>query len=285
MRPALSTFLRVALLVGTSVVLAMVGHLFLVGTLLLSTALLATSPILGLIGTVGGWLGTGWYIGRRATGNWAERFSGYRLGWPSGPVKILSGLFGSAGLVSVGILLLSALLASHVWEPGSGIGAPIVETTSSAGFDWVLVAFYLVAVGPLLEEAVFRAWLQPQLEAVLPAVPAILLAAIVFSALHVQYWRHPEMLLVSLCLGALAGWVSHATWSVWTAFGLHAFWNAAALILFAARPTISGVLSPAAELALAAAGLAALVCGAVLLFRASVRLANHRLETRLGATP
>lgn len=279
------TFLRVALLVGTSVVLAMAGQLLWVGTLLLASTLLAISPLLGLIGTVGSWLGTGLYVGRRLSSVGGGRLSDYRLSWPSGSARILSGLFVSAGLVLIGLFLLSTLLSSQFWEPGFGIRAPILETTAPVGFDWFLVAFYLIAVGPLLEEVVLRAWLQPKLEGVVSVVPAVLLSAIVFSVLHIQNWGHPEMLLVSLGFGALAGWVSHVTLSMWSAFALHALWNAGALILVAVRPSNPSTLSPAAKLVLVGAGLASLAFGAVLLHRTSVRLTTHQSEERLQPSP
>jgi CAAX protease family protein len=91
----------------------------------------------------------------------------------------------------------------------------------------VPLAIFGLTLAPLMEELVFRGFLQPLVVHSLGAVPGVLVAAIPFGLLHFhEYgdsWRH--VVLISLA-GAAFGWMRHATGSTRAAVLMHASYNA-----------------------------------------------------------
>lgn len=135
--------------------------------------------------------------------------------------------FASAGLV-VGGLVATRLLASayayltRVWGlmPAEGANLPELFGADAAGF--ILAVVMVVLVGPVVEEAVFRAALLEGLAARFGAWPAIAAQAALFAALHRSLW----LLFPTFVLGVALGYLAHERESLWPPIALHALYNA-----------------------------------------------------------
>jgi len=86
----------------------------------------------------------------------------------------------------------------------------------------VLAVLMVVVVGPVVEEAVFRAALLEGLAARLGAWPAILVQAALFAAFHRSLW----LLFPTFVLGVALGWLAHQRESLWPPIFLHGLYNA-----------------------------------------------------------
>ncbi len=90
-------------------------------------------------------------------------------------------------------------------------------------------------VAPLLEEFLFRGWLQRRLELRLAPFAAILLSATLFAAVHGQLFGFP----IRLVFGLAAGYAAWSTRSIWPGVLLHAVYNGTLLIGGSAGPDVS----------------------------------------------
>jgi uncharacterized protein len=77
----------------------------------------------------------------------------------------------------------------------------------------------------VLEEIIFRGFLQNALKRHMPVAAAIVLSAVIFGAIHFQPLALPGLAL----MGAVFGYIYHRTGSLLTVIGLHAANNAMAL--------------------------------------------------------
>ncbi|MBW3629189.1 MAG: CPBP family intramembrane metalloprotease [Gemmatimonadetes bacterium] len=83
-----------------------------------------------------------------------------------------------------------------------------------------------VAMAPLLEEFVFRGFVQGSLERRLGVATGIGVTALLFALIHFRPWLLP----LHLFLGVSFGYAVYATGSVWAGVMLHAANNAAAML-------------------------------------------------------
>ena len=81
--------------------------------------------------------------------------------------------------------------------------------------------------GPVLEEFVFRGWIQKTLESRLSPAPAISITAMLYAGVHGSAERLP----LFFGLGALFGWAVWRTGSIWAGILLHACYNASLLVV------------------------------------------------------
>lgn len=107
-------------------------------------------------------------------------------------------------------------------------GGPDLDPSHLRGHLLGPVAMFIavVIITPLVEEFGCRGRMQFRLERAFGVIPAILIPAIIFSLLHgVVIAAH------HLAFAIFLGWVVWRTGSIWTAVYMHAFNNAAALVL------------------------------------------------------
>ena len=161
-----------------------------------------------------------WLVRRR--GGEPLRALGLRAGRPT-VMRALT----SAGLVVAGLIgtrLVASLYAFVTRElglmPEVSMDLPTVFGSSAVGF--VVAVLMVVIIGPLMEEAVFRAALLEGLAARFGAMPAILIQAALFAALHRSWW----LLFPTFVLGVVLGWLAHERGSLWPPLVLHALYNA-----------------------------------------------------------
>lgn len=91
----------------------------------------------------------------------------------------------------------------------------------------ILLFVTIAVVAPLLEEILFRGLLQNALSKRLPVWAAIALSALVFGAMHMDFYALPPLVL----MGAIFGVIYHLTGSLRVTILLHMINNAAALAL------------------------------------------------------
>jgi len=87
--------------------------------------------------------------------------------------------------------------------------------------DLILLIAGPVLCASIVEESIFRGYLQKKLENLIPAFPAILLASVLFALMHSTYQWIPQLLILALFMGFL-------TWkfnSIIPALGIHALNN------------------------------------------------------------
>lgn len=111
----------------------------------------------------------------------------------------------------------------------------IVESYARVPGGALALLTLAAVLAPLLEEFLFRGWLQGQLERRLAAWPAILATAGIFAALHgVEAFG----LVPRFALAAAAGYVAWATASIWPSVVLHGAYNASLFVGGALLPAL-----------------------------------------------
>ncbi len=94
----------------------------------------------------------------------------------------------------------------------------------------IYFAAKILAIGifaGVLEEIIFRGFLQNSLKKYMSPIAAIIVAAVIFGAIHFQPLAFPGLAL----MGAVFGYIYHRTGSLYTNIALHAVNNAMAVVL------------------------------------------------------
>ncbi len=172
---------------------------------------------------------------------------------PTGPVPIAVGaLVGAAGyLVAGAVVTLTQQVVPERWvqvfDPGRLFHGPLWERA--------LFAAIAVVLAPPCEEIAFRGYVQSALLLRHRPAGAIVGAALLFAALHLNPVLFPALLL----LGIVFGWLTWRAGSLWPAVAAHAVNNGitSALVLTVGAPKQEPV-PPAAIAASLALGSAAL---------------------------
>lgn len=132
----------------------------------------------------------------------------------------------SAGLVVAGFAVSRAIVSLYAYVtsaaglmPSGGTDLQGLFGTSTGGF--ALAVVMVVLVGPVVEEAVFRAALLEGLLVRFGLWPAILMQAALFAAFHRSLW----LLFPTFVLGVVLGWLAHTRGSLWSPIVLHALYN------------------------------------------------------------
>ncbi|MEO8097945.1 MAG: CPBP family intramembrane glutamic endopeptidase [Acidobacteriota bacterium] len=130
-------------------------------------------------------------------------------------------------------LLLGPVLVVAVSALGSLLRSPLLPTPIDrlADIPFPIVILFATIAGPLFEELVFRGFLQPLLTRSWGAGVGVLVAAVVFSALHgTEYeWQWQYLLLIFLA-GAAFGAARYVTGSTTAAALLHMSYNLTQLV-------------------------------------------------------
>lgn len=103
---------------------------------------------------------------------------------------------------------------------------------SYPGLFWIMVVF-IVALVPLLEEILFRGFLQTYLRQSLGSLGAILSASAVFALFHYsasQGGSNLEILGSLFVLSCFLGFLFERQASLWASVGLHAFFNLVSIV-------------------------------------------------------
>jgi len=101
-------------------------------------------------------------------------------------------------------------------------------------FGAVALLVLVAAVAPLMEEFLFRGWMQRGLERRLRPWSAIVVTAFVFAAVHAQLFGFPLRFGFALA----SGYAAWATRSIWPSVVLHGAYNASLILLGALAPRL-----------------------------------------------
>ncbi len=163
--------------------------------------------------------GLWYYLSRegRANSIWLDRWS---------QMSLHSTLIWAVGLVGTGLLFNYAYETYAVpnvkmQEQLRALFAAIPDTTGNNILLFVAAAI----LAPVLEEILFRGLLQKSLANLMPLWAAIFISALVFAAMHLDFYAMPGLFV----LGAIFGYLYHKTGSLRTNIVLHMVNNAAAL--------------------------------------------------------
>jgi membrane protease YdiL (CAAX protease family) len=84
-----------------------------------------------------------------------------------------------------------------------------------------------IGVAPLVEEIIFRGWIQTRIARDFGSEAAIVNTAAVFAIAHLEVWQSPFLFL----LGLATGYTVYLTGSVWSGVVMHAAYNTAILVV------------------------------------------------------
>lgn len=174
-----------------------------------------------------------WFVVRIVRRREWQRAAHFRL--RPVPAGAWPGIAITAVAVVVGVQCALVVLPRVLAMPTSG--DDFTAAYLRLRFGAVALLVLVAAVAPLLEEFLFRGWMQRGLErrlahARLAHWGAITITAFVFAAVHVQRFGFP----LRFGFGLASGYAAWATRSIWPSVVLHAAYNASLIIL--------GVLAP-----------------------------------------
>lgn len=135
---------------------------------------------------------------------------------------------GLAVVVVAAAMIFNYLYATYV-IPGIGMQEEMAKMLASIPRTPVNMAagFFAIAIAaPLVEELLFRGFLQKALARYLPIWGAIIVSAFLFALVHLQFYAIPGL----MSLGIAFGYLYHRTGSLRTNIVLHMVNNAVALI-------------------------------------------------------
>ncbi len=172
-----------------------------------------------------------------------------RLGPSTAPPEVLAAMIGCMILLSHG--LDAAVHLAGLGEYGAlGLLRDLFEGASAAD---LAAAGVLVGVGVgMIEEMLFRGFIQTGLAARLGAARGVAAASLLFGAAHMDAVQGPMAVLLGLYLGAVTEW----TGSIRPAIACHVANNLFGTIAPAVLPFTPSPTSHAISIAVAAAGLA-----------------------------
>jgi membrane protease YdiL (CAAX protease family) len=131
---------------------------------------------------------------------------------------LLGGLVSTVGILAMGFAL--GWLAPHE--------TPLKDFSPS---DLKWLGWLSLAVAPIIEETVFRGYLQGTLISKFSTWQSVLITALVFTAMHGVYYTHWAALLYVFGVGILLSLVRNKTQSIWPGMLGHFINNLLALQL------------------------------------------------------
>lgn len=138
----------------------------------------------------------------------------------------------TAAAVIAGVQCALVVLPRVLPVPRTGDG--FTEAYLRQPFGAVALLVLVTAVAPLMEEFLFRGWMQRGLERRLPAWGAIAVTAFVFAAVHAQLFGFP----LRFGFAIASGYAAWATRSIWPSVVLHGAYNASLIVLGALAPRL-----------------------------------------------
>lgn len=132
------------------------------------------------------------------------------------------------------LLVIAAMVFNFIYAtyliPGIGMQdemAKILSAIPRTPFNISLLVFAIAIMAPIVEEVLFRGFLQNALTKYVPIWAAILLSSFLFAVVHLQLYAIPGLMSLSIAFGYLY----HRTGSLRTNIILHMANNAFALLV------------------------------------------------------
>jgi len=135
--------------------------------------------------------------------------------------------FGISILAFIAFMIAQALLARYLEASGDAKFMLDLVSSARAAHAIPLVVAAVLFAAPLGEELAFRGFLYRTLELKFGGIAAIVVTALGWAALHIQYSL--TAMLVIFAGGLLFGAIRRYSGSLYLTMTLHALWNGAAL--------------------------------------------------------
>ena len=186
--------------------------------------------VLSLVGLWGGYLVTMVVVIRRKTDQPFAVATGLRLaGGRDVGVGLLAGLGSSLLVVPVVYLVLIEVGVVHQRQLDR-LADPAERLGRLAAGPTFVALFVLIGIGaPVVEELLFRGFLQPAVVRRLGAGPGIAATAVVFGAAHFEPLQFPAL----AAFGAVLGWLAWRTGRLGPGIVAHMAFNAITLVRLA----------------------------------------------------
>jgi membrane protease YdiL (CAAX protease family) len=173
-----------------------------------------------------------WWRARRSGGSWANL--GWRRPWEGEPwwfLKLLrlgAGAYGASLALVVTYNLLMTALGLDELLPSEQIPADFFDDV------WLipLIGASIVITAPIAEELFFRGFVFAGLRRKMRVPAAALLSGFLFSMAHAD----PGLILPFTLIGAVLAVVYERTGSIWTAMGVHFWFNFVSFVILVAVP-------------------------------------------------
>ncbi len=134
-------------------------------------------------------------------------------------------------------LLLSGAILSLVIHLIPGFNSSQAQDVGFSGiskqYQYILAFLTLVMIAPIAEEVLMRGYLYGKLKKIMPTFGAMLLTAVTFAALHMQWNVGLDVFALSLVLTSLR----EVTGNIWAGILLHMLKNGLAFYVLFINPT------------------------------------------------
>lgn len=204
------------LAVAATLIVSVSLGLFLVGSVSKTLRLPLTDGVISVLGEL---LGYGMVFGIlwlmfHAHGKTLLR----SLGWVRNPLPTLS-------LIYAGVALAILIVALSVLLRTPNVETPMHKLLSDKVTKFIIGAFG-VTIGPIVEELLFRGFLQPVLMRMAGVFPGILITSVLFGSLHAQQYAAQWQLVFGVALvGFVLGVIRHVTGSTRASAIVHIAYN------------------------------------------------------------
>lgn len=135
---------------------------------------------------------------------------------------------GASGLILCGVIIAAYWLIGRRAIDFSGLSALMASLSLDTVPRYVALVAYLTLINSLIEEYVFRWFMQTQLRRLLPDALAVVLSALIFTLHHTVVLSAyiPGLFNALASLGVFAGaliwsWLYYRTGNLWTAYISH----------------------------------------------------------------
>jgi membrane protease YdiL (CAAX protease family) len=133
----------------------------------------------------------------------------------------------------IGVVLASLVILPRVMAVPKSDSA-FLEAYLRKPFAPIALLVLVALVAPLLEEFLFRGWIQRSLERRMLPWRAILITAVAFGVAHGDAFGLP----LRVIFGVASGYAAYTTRSIWPSVVLHGAYNGSLVILSGAMPKV-----------------------------------------------
>jgi membrane protease YdiL (CAAX protease family) len=138
-----------------------------------------------------------------------------------------------AAAAMIGVVLASLVILPRVMAVPKSDSA-FLEAYLRKPFAPIALLVLVALVAPLLEEFLFRGWIQRSLERRMLPWRAILITAVAFGVAHGDAFGLP----LRVIFGVASGYAAYTTRSIWPSVVLHGAYNGSLVILSGAMPKV-----------------------------------------------
>lgn len=122
------------------------------------------------------------------------------------------------------------------------VAVRFLKSTMETPILFALTSFFIIIIVPVIEELIFRGFLQNWFARFLGRKPGIILTALIFSCFHFsasQGWGNLEIIPSLFTLALFLGFVYFRQQSIYASIGLHATFNGVNILLMSLAPVVT----------------------------------------------